>query len=250
MRYLKGFYLSLGMFCAIPLPTHLWSDPYMNLAMPCFPLVGALTGALWWGLAELLVMSGAPVVLAAALLAVTPFFLTGLLHLDGFMDTSDAILSRRPLEDKLRILKDPHAGSFAVIMIAVLFLLQFAAVYAIVERGHDLILLIIISVLSRCAAALSILCLKTIAQSSYANAFKQNTGATHKAFILFLTVCATMLAFLSAGVAGLIVPAAVILGYSGAAAYTVKDLGGISGDLAGFSIVTGELCGLIALALL
>lgn len=40
--------------------------------------------------------------------------LTGGLHLDGLMDTCDAIFSHRDRETRLKILSDTHAGSFAV----------------------------------------------------------------------------------------------------------------------------------------
>lgn len=51
--------------------------------------------------------------------------ITGMLHLDGFMDVCDAILSRRSKEEKLRILKDSATGAFAVIPLVILFFLQF-----------------------------------------------------------------------------------------------------------------------------
>ena len=240
--------MSLGMFCAIPLPYHVWDDTCMNLMLTCFPLIGAIIGALWWGLAELLIFSGIHIILVSAILAVFPFFITGFLHLDGYMDTSDAVLSRRPLEDKMRILKDPHTGAFAVIMVAVLFILQFSTVYAVVENGKYFTLLIVISVISRCGSAMSILCLKTMPQSGYANMFRQNTGIPHKIFIIFICVSATALSFVLAGIYGLIVAVAVILGYIGSMAYAYKNLKGVSGDLAGYALVISELCGLFALA--
>jgi adenosylcobinamide-GDP ribazoletransferase len=240
--------MSLGMFCAVPLPVNIWDDACMNLMLPCFPLVGAIIGALWWGTAELLVFCGAPVVLGSALFGVLPFFLTGFLHLDGYMDTSDAVLSRRPREDKMRILKDPHTGAFSVIMIAVLFVFQFAAAYAALENGIYLSLLIFIAVTSRCASSLSILWLTPMPQSGYANMFRQNAKISHKIFLVFILLCAAALSFLSAGIRGVVVCAAVVLGYAGALAYACMDLGGVSGDLAGFALVVGELCGLAALA--
>jgi adenosylcobinamide-GDP ribazoletransferase len=127
---------------------------------------------------------------ASAITAIVPFLATGFLHLDGYMDTSDAVLSRRPPEEKQRILKDPHTGAFAVIMLAVLFIMQFAAVFAIVERGQYLVLLITIPVISRCCAALSILCLKIMPQSSYANMLRQNTGTRHKIAVIFMAILA------------------------------------------------------------
>ena len=244
--------MCLGMFCAIPLPYQLWDDKCMNLMMPCFPLVGGLVGALWWGIAELLVFCGIHIVLSAAVLAVFPFFVTGFLHLDGYMDTSDAVLSRRPLEERLRILKDPHTGAFSVIMLAVLFVFQFAALYAILENGETgkyIVLLFLISIISRCGAGLSILCLKPMTQSGYANMFKQNTGISHKIFLFVLALFAIALSFVFAHVCGLIVSGAVILGFVFALAYAYNNLKGISGDLAGYALVIGELCGLFALAI-
>jgi len=242
--------MSLGMFWAVPLPYNLWDDKCMNLMMACFPAAGALIGAMWWGIAELLIFSGIHIVLVSAVLTLMPFLLTGFLHLDGYMDTSDAVLSRRPLEDKLRILKDPHTGAFAVIMIAALFILQFAAVYVIIEKGEHLVLLIIIAVISRCGAALSVLCLKAMPQSGYANMFKKNTEISHKIFIIIIALSAIALYYLFADIYGLIAAGAVILGFFAAMAYAYKDFKGVSGDLAGFALVISELCGLAALAVM
>ena len=242
--------MAFGMFCAIPLPVQLWDDSCMNLMLACFPLVGGIIGALWWGVAELIIFSGINIVFVAAVLTIFPFFVTGFLHLDGYMDTSDAVLSRRPLEDKLRILKDPHTGAFAVIMIAVLFLLQFAASYAVIENGKYLVLLIVVAVMSRCCSAMSILCLKAMPQSGYGNMFQQNTGISHKIFLVVIGLLAIALAYILAGIAGLIVAASVIVGYIAAMAYAYKEFKGISGDLTGFSLVISELCGLIALAVI
>lgn len=239
--------MSLGMFWAVPLPVNLWDDSCMNLMLPCFPLVGGLIGVLWWGLAELIALIGIHTVLGAAVLTLFPFFITGFLHLDGYMDTSDAVLSRRPLEDKLRILKDPHTGAFAVIMLAVLFVLQFAAVYVIAENGKYLVMMTVIAVMSRCCSSMALLCLKAMPQSGYANMFKQNTGIAHKIFTIIIAVSAITLAYFLAGLCGIIVMTAVVIGYIGAMTYTYKEFKGVSGDLAGFALVVSELCGLIAL---
>ena len=240
--------MSLGMFCAMPLPYNLWDDSCMNLMLPCFPLVGAFIGALWWGTAELFLFFGFHIILVSAVLAILPFFLTGFLHLDGYMDTSDAVMSRRPLEEKLRILKDPHTGSFSVIMLAVLFILQFAAMYAALENGRYFALLAVIAVISRCCGSLSILWLKPMAQSGYANMFGQNAKISHKIFLVFVLACAAAFSCFVAGIWGLVVAGAAILGYIGAMAYAYMDLKGISGDLTGYALVISELCGLFAFA--
>jgi len=248
-RYFKGLYMSFGMFCAIPLPYNLWDDGCMNLMLPCFPLVGAVLGAIWWALAELLVFCGLHTVPASAILGVLPFVLTGFLHLDGYMDTSDAVMSRRPLEDKLRILKDPHTGAFSVIMIAVLFTMQFAAVYAVLEKGKHFALCVAIFAISRCASALSVLCLSKMPQSGYANMFGQNAKTSHRVFIACTAALAAGAAYMLAGLIGLVVAGVTALGSVLAMWHAYSSLKGVSGDLAGYALVIGELCGLFALAL-
>mgnify|MGYP003392776405 FL=1 len=53
-------------------------------------------------------------------MAVYPYLVTGFLHLDGFMDVTDAVKSWRDLERRREILKDSHVGSFAVINLVLL----------------------------------------------------------------------------------------------------------------------------------
>jgi len=249
-KYFRGFYLSLGMFTAIPLPAHLWGGDCMRLALPCLPLIGGLIGALWWGAAELFILGEVHLIFTAAVISLIPFVLTGFLHLDGYMDTSDAVLSRRPLEDKRRILKDPHTGAFAVIMLAVLFILQFASVYVVTESAGKLGLLAAVTVISRCCAAWSVLSLSVMQDSGYAKVFSENTGLSHKIFVAALAVLTAALFFLYSGGYGLAVVGAVILGYMCATAYVFREFKGISGDLTGFAIVISELCGLMALAII
>ena len=250
MRYIKGFYMSLGMFCGIPLPFHLWDEKYMPMMVASLPLVGLVIGAVWWAAGLLLVSMSLPLMMKAALFTVAPFFIAGFIHLDGYMDTSDALLSRRPLEDKVRILKDPRVGAFAVIMLAVLFLLQFAAMYTVAEKGRFLALFIVISVLSRSCSALSILVLRHMPESNYAAMLGQNIDGASKVFVIAVGFTAVFLSFLHAGVFGLIVALSVLLGYAAAMRVVYKDFNGVSGDLLGYSLVISELCGLIALALL
>jgi adenosylcobinamide-GDP ribazoletransferase len=133
-------------------------------------------------------------------------------------------------------------------MLAVLFVMQFTAVCAVVEKGQYLVLLITIPIISRCCAALSILCLKTMPQSSYAKMLRQNTGTGQKIAVLITAIMAVSLSGFFVRTAGLIAAGAVMAGFAGALAWAYRDLHGVSGDVAGFAIVIGELCGLFAMA--
>lgn len=55
-------------------------------------------------------------------MAALPWLVTGFMHLDGYMDVCDAVLSRRELATRQRILKDSHCGAFAVIGMVLLAL--------------------------------------------------------------------------------------------------------------------------------
>ena len=250
MRLIKGFYMALGMFISIPLPFFIWDESLTAIMIVSFPLVGAIIGALWWGASVLLLSPNFPTVIVAALLTVAPFVIAGFIHLDGFMDTSDALLSRRPLEDKLRIIKDPNVGAFAVVMLGILFLLQFAAMYTVADGGRFLALLIVICVLSRCFSVFAIFFMPHISISNYTAMLGKNVRVVHRAAVVIIALGAVGFGGFYAGLPGLIVSGAVAVGFAWAMRVVYRDFKGISGDLLGYAMVIGEVFGLIALALL
>ena len=63
--------------------------------------------------------------LQAAVAVLIPVLVTGGIHLDGFLDTSDALSSWQTTERRLEILKDPHTGAFAIIACCSYFLAAF-----------------------------------------------------------------------------------------------------------------------------
>ena len=87
-----------------------------------FPLIGAIIGGLswmwgYWGIR----LVNSRTFYAVALLLI-PVMVTGGIHLDGLLDTSDALHSYQSRERKLEILKDSHAGAFAILTAVVYFL--------------------------------------------------------------------------------------------------------------------------------
>lgn len=56
------------------------------------------------------------------------------IHMDGFLDTTDARRSYQEPEKKLAILKDPHTGAFALIGLGV-YLLWSVAVWSVADRA-------------------------------------------------------------------------------------------------------------------
>jgi adenosylcobinamide-GDP ribazoletransferase len=244
--------MSLGMFCAIPLPYTKWEENCANLVIPFFPAVGLIIGALWYGAARLLLLAGLGKVMLSAFLMIFPYVITGFLHIDGFMDASDAILSRRSREEKLRILKDPHAGAFAVVSVLVLFVICFASTYEIVSgtsAAGKLRFLLFIPAISRSLAGAALLSLKALPQSSYGSYFKKNVKTVHKIVVVLPGIVAAAAVCLLLGLKGSIAVGAMAAGFSISIIYAYRQLGGVSGDLSGYALTVSEACGLVALAL-
>jgi len=246
----EGFYMALGMFTAIPMPFHFWNEKRTSMMITVYPLVGVIVGGLWWLASRLLFTLSISHMLTATTLTVVPFFVVGFIHQDGYMDTSDALLSYRPLKDKLRILKDPNVGAFAVVMLVILLIMQFGAVYTIAEGRQYLLLVIPVMVVSRCCSALCIFMLSHNPGSKYAPLLVKGIGWGHKMFVLLIAMVAMVLSFVYAGVVGMIVLGAVLIGYFLAMLKVYRGFKGVSGDLLGFALVISECSGLIALAIM
>lgn len=233
--------MCLHSFISIPLPSGKWDSGLLKQSAACLPFVGLIIGALWLGLAYL---AGAllPPLLCAAVIAAFPSLITGFIHLDGFMDTSDALLSWRKREERLNILKDVHVGSFAVVMLVLMMMLRFAACASL----QGMLPLLFIPVLSRVGSAFCVLSIKPLGHSEYAEGAAPRTLVRA---VILSALLAWLLLCIFASWSGLAVGAATLMGYALAMYCCVRTLGGVSGDLAGFSLVVSELCGLIALAI-
>ncbi|WP_248930108.1 adenosylcobinamide-GDP ribazoletransferase [Paenibacillus hamazuiensis] len=120
--------VALQFLTRIPLPV---SVPYdgrtVSRSVAFYPLVGIVIGALLVLTARLL--PAAPALLNAALLLVLWIALTGGLHLDGWMDAADGLLSHRSRERMLEIMKDSRVGAMGVIAAVLLLLIKWICLY-------------------------------------------------------------------------------------------------------------------------
>jgi adenosylcobinamide-GDP ribazoletransferase len=91
-----------------------------------FPLVGALLGLVvggtWWAAERLW-----PPVVAAALVVTVDLALTGLLHVDGLIDSADGLLPQVPRDRRLAIMAEPTVGAYGVVVALVVLLLRVTA---------------------------------------------------------------------------------------------------------------------------
>lgn len=118
MRLLSSLAIAFATYSRIPMPRVEWTDENRRYSMCFFPLIGAVIGlmlAAWLWLCEGLDIGPW---LKGAVGALLPLWVTGGIHMDGLMDTSDALASWQTKERRLEILKDSHVGAFAVMACA------------------------------------------------------------------------------------------------------------------------------------
>lgn len=113
----------------------------MGRSLVWFPLVGALVGAAQVAVDAALAPYFAPGVRNVALLALAAL-LTGMLHLDGFIDCCDALLGSRTVERRLAILRDSRVGAYGVVGGALLLLGRYAALGALAGEPRMLTLML------------------------------------------------------------------------------------------------------------
>ena len=260
---ITAFFMAWGNFLWIPCPYKRWDDNQRNMMLAFLPSVGFIAGLLWFCFAILLSILRFPGILMAALLTFFIHQMSGYMHLDGFMDVSDAVLSRRPLDDRQRILKDSRVGAFAVISIAMLLIIQFASLVTVVSSTFTFsgfTALVAIPIFTRGTAGLMVLSLKPMEVSQYAEGYEKPKAAERITLLIQLAIflgLALLVAYkwetyggfgiYELGRMGIIIGSGII-GTLAACLYGRKELGGMNGDIAGYGISFGETLGLIAMA--
>ena len=133
MKLFYGCIIALSMYSRIPLPRVEWKRERMEHVLCFFPLVGIVEGLAFGGWFWLGCRLGFSELMTALWGTAIPILITGGIHMDGFLDTMDAIHSYGDKEKRLAIMKDPHTGAFAVIAAAVYFCLYAGAAAGYVQ---------------------------------------------------------------------------------------------------------------------
>lgn len=248
-RLWNSFKIAFSMYSKIPMPYSDWSKENMKYAMGFFPLIGMVVGVVVWGWASLADFLGLANdnLFRVALLTVIPILITGGIHLDGFLDTSDALSSWQEKERRLEILKDSHAGAFAIICCAV-YMVLYAGAVSVIE-GKTFCVLAVFYMIVRAGSGLSIVTFPMAKNTGLAATF---SGSAHKSVIkiwmlVYLAAGAAAAIFMHAVLAAACIGAVVVMfGYY--RWMSQKNFGGINGDLAGWFLQMTELFVMLAAA--
>ena len=225
------------MYSRIPMPKVEWKEENRRYALCFFPLVGAVTGGLLLLWKYICVSLNIGIIVNSAVCVLIPVLVTGGIHIDGFCDTTDALCSYSEKKKKLEIMSDPHIGSFAVISLCCMFLLQFALFCEV--RGHYVIAAGY--VLSRALSGIAAVGLRSAKSEGALQSFVKPAHRKITLAVLAVTtlLCAAGMCVVDPiqGAAVCAVCALLFLIYR-ACAY--KNFGGITGDTEGWFLQLTE----------
>ena len=221
------------------LPSRWFTSEKPGRIFAWFPLVGLTIGLLLAGVAS--IPSLPPDVTRFITLAAW-VALTGGLHLDGFADACDGLLATTTPERRLEIMKDPRAGSWAVMGVVVLLLGKWAALGSVAPAW-----LIAAPVAGRWAMALVVYAFPNARPGGLGAYMRAGLGRPQIALAtLTAAVVALALGWQAALALGAALGSSLLIG-----AWAAKRLGGgLTGDVYGALCELAELACLLALALL
>lgn len=239
---IKGLITAFSMYSSIPMPRTELDENSMKYTMACFPLVGALIGGFVWLWAWVCAELGIGSELFAAVLTLIPVVLSGAIHIDGLIDTGDAMYSRQPMEKKLEILKDPHVGAFGIILCCGNFLLFFAFATELLSSLHIIPIVGLGFVLSRALCAFSVVTLSKAKDTGLAFMFGSSAQQrfVRAASLLFVIATAVGMVAIHPVIGG----GAVLLSALWFLRFwrmSKRLFGGITGDLCGYMLCFTEL---------
>ena len=249
MSILKSFIIAFSIYSKIPVPQFEWKEEDMKYMLCFFPWIGAVIGGcvyLWIYLCDLFDVGA---ICRTLIGAAMPFMITGGFHADGFMDTMDAFHSYQPREKKLEILKDSHLGAFAVIMFALYGMVYMGAFSEVADKS---LLRTVCGgfFLSRCLSGIGVVSFVPAKKDGMLCLFADSSQKTAVKWSLYLQGIVCICFMLWQSLYAVAVVAAALLAFAYYYDRTKRELGGITGDTAGYFVLICEAGMMIAAAVI
>ena len=246
MRLWSSFLIAFSMYSRIPMPKADWKPENMRYSMCFFPLIGAVCGAFLAVWVMVCSVFSIGTILFSAVTSLIGIFITGGIHLDGFCDTIDALSSHRGKEEKLAILKDSHIGAFAVMGCVCYLLLSFGLWTELKVEFSSVLVIAVEFIVSRALSGLSVVCFPRAKTSGTLSAFSEASEKRKVVWCLsvYLVFCSVLVLGVAPilGLVALFTSLVVFLCYR---QISLRQFGGITGDLAGWFL---QICEFSALA--
>ncbi|MCR4744464.1 MAG: adenosylcobinamide-GDP ribazoletransferase [Lachnospiraceae bacterium] len=244
MKIIRSIFIAFAMYSRIPMPKTEWNTENMKYSIAFFPLVGVPIAALiyaWHMLAEHFGKI-IPNTAEALVAFIIPIIISGGIHLDGFIDCSDALSSHLDKKRKLEIMADPHMGAFAIIKF-ISYACLFLAAYIIADNSRTEIGILALGfVLSRVLSAMGVAFFKCAKNDGLLFKFADNTAlnVTKAIVSVEFILCETAMIHINplGAFAALFLNAILFIYYY---KMTAKEFGGITGDTCGWFSSCSEL---------
>lgn len=241
---LKSLAIAVSMYSRIPVPNFSWDDKSAKYALCYFPFVGLIIGIAEFA-AFFLLSYIETNILKLCIMCTVPLIISGGIHMDGFMDTVDALSSYSDKERKLEILKDPNTGAFAVIAFGVYMLLYIGLLSEL--KSGVIIIFCLGFVLSRALSGIYVLSFDKAKNGGLA---AQWSGFTDKkkavaALSVQTFLCIAVMLFFDM-ITGIIVILITVVTSIYHYNNCKKNFGGITGDLAGYFLQLEEIAVLLS----
>ena len=234
----SGFLLAWQFFSAVPIKKQLDMNAKSVTWMYGFlPIVGLLMGSIISsGVFILSHYSEISDLLLAILIVIGMIVLTGGLHLDGWIDMSDAFFSYGEKEKRLEILDDPRTGAFGVISVFCLLVLKIGVIYEMLLHGQLAIVpfLIFIPFIARMGMLLYFVTMQPAKEKGLAAYFKGSVIQNNLAVLIGVQSILAFVFWFYVGIFSLFILVVVmLLAVVIYRNWSKKHFGGVTGDLLG-----------------
>ncbi|OGF48699.1 MAG: cobalamin 5'-phosphate synthase [Candidatus Firestonebacteria bacterium GWA2_43_8] len=241
---MKSFLIALQFLTTLPVKLKNIKEKELPASVTWYPVAGLVIGALlalsFFLLSKVFMFLIPPILVVGVYL-----LLTGALHLDGFADTVDGIYGGRTKKDIFRIMEDSATGAKGVAW--VVFILLFKIIILITLSVGDKIYpaLFLFPILGRYAITILMKYSPYAKENGLGKVYCGNiTNAQFviiNAFTLLLSVFFGLPGL--AAFIGVVITAVIIIKYMS------KKLGGVTGDVFGFTVEIAEIVALLILAI-
>lgn len=246
---LKSLISAFAMYSRIPVPKIEWNEENHRYSLCFFSVIGLVIGICeyLWGTFCLYFQVGT--LLYSVISVAVPVIITGGIHLDGFCDVLDAKYSYAEREKKLEIMKDSRVGAFALIGLALYFIVQ-CGLFSEISSESSFLSVTVIFIISRALSGIGAVTLKCAKKSGTLQSFSEpaDRKITLAVLISVYIICSALLIFADTlcGIVTTVVSVLVFLYYR---RFSYKTFGGITGDLAGYFLQICEISMLGAIVL-
>lgn len=242
---MKALLAAIRFLTIVPIPGNRgMGEEDIACSVPWFPVIGLMLGAaaaaIAWGMSLV-----APPMVTAGVIVVVLLSFSGCFHMDGLADSADGMLSSRPRERILEIMKDSHIGAMGVIAIVCVLLVKFASL-ASLSVGVLWPTVLLMPLAGRCAIVIQMALLPYAKPSGLGSIFY---GRRTRLTAIWSVGVLAATAWCVLGSRGLIVCVVCVAVTIGLSIYVYRKIGGATGDTFGAVCEIVEVVPALMLAL-